>query len=479
MGARLGALLTVVFLICGAFGCTEEAGPLPDNLAPTTYLSIQGGDLDTLDYRQIVHWWGSDADGRVVGYCLHWDGEWTPPPDAERCEFDTSWVFTSATTDTFVVPTGGVFGERTFQVRAVDDRGAMDPVGKSQRFKLRNWAPQLQWSGVLSRPKSSLPAVSFAWTPIDLDGRETVRYYRYWLDGQDSTLAPLRSDTLIALTPQDFGDRLGERTLAVQAFDEALAPSNVLRHTWTVDPAQGRFLLIDNVHNINTPGYATEDGFWRAALDSIAPGDYFVYDVEQRGDFRSHREIEPLFSLFEGVVWYGGIKSDLNDDSVFRNFLTAERGLGEYLDDGGRVVLSGMNVVGDSAGLSVAFARERLGIQDFYRRPASDIDLGAGTLLTTTLLGGVDTLETGSTSRGAELIIPTLDAAQWVSLPPGSPTLLGATPDQSLDPAGAVVFRAGPNGSRTTIVPFLLSRAQRRGNHRAVGAEIMRRTLLD
>ncbi|MEZ4654746.1 MAG: hypothetical protein R3E12_14470 [Candidatus Eisenbacteria bacterium] len=172
LSLSLGALLLTLFPILS--GCEKDAGPLPDNLTPTTYLQIQGADLDTLGYRQILHWWGSDPDGEVIGYCIRWDGEWEPPADAIHCAFDESFVFTEATTDTFVVPLGGAYAERTFAVHAVDDRGVIDPVGKSQLFKLSNWPPELDWSTTLARPSVSLPAVSFAWTYDDLDGRETV-----------------------------------------------------------------------------------------------------------------------------------------------------------------------------------------------------------------------------------------------------------------------------------------------------------------
>ena len=251
-------ILLLVAAMPSLFGCEEDGGSLPPNITPTTYLSVQGAEIDTVEYRQILHWWGTDPDGSVIGYCIRWDGEWEPPADAIRCAFDESFAFTTVATDTFVVPIGGAYGERTFSVHAVDDDRNVDLEGKSQRFKLSNRPPELAWSSEMDRPVSSLPAVSFAWRFEDLDGRETVIGTRYWLDGNDPDTV-VTTDTLIALGVGDFDERFGERTLFVEAFDEALAKSNVITHTWTVErPPQQRFIMIANVRG-DTPGAANED----------------------------------------------------------------------------------------------------------------------------------------------------------------------------------------------------------------------------
>ena len=65
----------IVFgLLLTGVGCEEDAGTLPGNFPPATYLSVIGADLDTTDYRKILHWWGSDRDGEVAGYMIRWDG---------------------------------------------------------------------------------------------------------------------------------------------------------------------------------------------------------------------------------------------------------------------------------------------------------------------------------------------------------------------------------------------------------------------
>lgn len=476
--ARVCLALSPVGVIVIA-GCEEDAGPPPPNQPPTTFLQIQGTDLDTLDYRQILRWWGADPDGVILGYCIRWSGEWTPPAGATRCGFDSTFAFTQATTDTFVVPISGELGERTFTVHAVDDAGQIDPVGKSQAFWLSNFAPMLDWSAAILRPTLSLPAVTFGWSPTDLDGRSTVTSFRYWLDGQDPmTDGTATADTIISLDVDDFDARFGERTIFVHALDEALASSETISHTWTVEaPPTERYLLIDNVGS-NTPGEATEDGFYRAILDSVAPGDYFVYDMEVRGDFRSDREVFPLLSIFEGVVWYGGNRSDENDASIRRNLRNAEVGLGQYLEAGGNVLLAHREAIGDDAGLSEEFATEVLGVDEiFYDATGShQIRLSQRAPITTSLLAAPgDTLIAGSSTPDADFVRleedDELDPLFWVE-----PGFLDSTvtPDQSAERAYLGWISERRDG-RLGLVGFLLSRSDVRGNAHAAGAAMLQR----
>jgi hypothetical protein len=54
--------------LCLLLGCAREQAPLPENRPPHTYLEIQGDTLSVTNYHTILHWWGTDADGRVTGY---------------------------------------------------------------------------------------------------------------------------------------------------------------------------------------------------------------------------------------------------------------------------------------------------------------------------------------------------------------------------------------------------------------------------
>ena len=479
---RAPFLLLVLGAGIGLAGCEKDAGPLPPNIPPETYLLIQGADLDTTNYRQILRWWGSDPDGRVIGYCIHWDGGWTPPAGAQRCAFDEEFVFTTATTDTFIVPTDGTFAERTFSVHAVDNDGVIDPDGKLQLFRLGDWAPEVDWSRSISRPTLSLPAVTFACSATDLDGNHTIDAFRVWLDGEDpETDARVFADSLFALGVDDFGGRYGERTLYVQAVDEARTRSNIINHTWTVEPPpDARFLLIDGISS-RDPGQATHDAFYRAVMDSVAPGDYFVYDVALRGNFRSQAEVGPLFDLFDGVLWYGGgAAAQAQDDAAqLHNLALAEKAIPDYLDSGGNMLIIYQGAVGDTAALTPQFATDIAGIDGYYRYIADgehDIQVPRGMILASAGLAPTDSLETSTANTRSEFMIPAEDADPLFWVAPGflDPTIF--TPEQT-EPALLGIATSRRSG-RFGVITFMLSAgADRRHNAREAAIGVVRNVL--
>ena len=486
--AWITLFLTIGVVPLLSTGCEEDAGTLPDNVPPTTFLDIQGPDLDTLNYRQILNWWGADPDGEIIGYCVNWDGEWTPPDDAIRCDFNPDFWFTTATTDTFIVPTNGEFAERTFTVHAVDDDGIIDPVGRSQLFRLENWRPTLDWAVSLELPSISLPAVSFSWSPVDLDGRETVAEYRVWLDGQDSLDALITTDTLFALAPEDFEETYGARTIFVQAVDEARTTSNVIRHTWEVEtPPDADFLLIDNTFTA-TAGASREKDFYRALMDSVAGANYFVYDMEARGDFRSDREIGPLFSLFDGIVWFSGWERTEQDVSIFTNLSLAEDAIRSYLDDGGRLALFYRNAIGDSTGLSPVFTDEVLGVTEFFRQKDGSHEFRIrpagpdGPKIASPYLAPGDSLFLGSSSLDSDFFLLANDVTAVFTAPPGyilSTTSFAPVPDQGETPAVLGVLSRRLGGP-IAVTDFFLSRGPSTDDgHIEAGVGLLRDVLFD
>ncbi len=357
-------LILVGFSLLILIGCEDDTGQPPGNLTPMTYLNVIGDDLNTTDYRKILHWWGTDTDGEVIGYLIRWDGGWEPPEGTGRSYSGDTYSYTTASTDTFDVPLGGEFGIRTFTVRAVDDESLIDPVGVSQSFPLENRLPSIEWNPDIPRPSTSLPAVAFGWNPHDDDGRETITRFQVWLDG-DSANAWTVTDTIVGVFPERFGDRIDtERTVFVQGFDDALAPTNVISHTWTVESPQGDWLLIDQIGTGNIARW--DRTIYSAVIDSITGGSLHTIDLYNGPDFVTGVEIEPLFSLFQGVIWVTGPYREENDPKMARNLATAEPGITGYIEKGGRILIAGQSIIGTGGGLSSDFLAEKCGISSYY-----------------------------------------------------------------------------------------------------------------
>jgi hypothetical protein len=398
-----------------------------------------------------------------------------------------------------------MYGRHTFSVRALDNDGAADPVGRTQEFNVANNPPMLEWSHAVLRPDTSLPAVAFAWHPIDRDGPGTVRSFKYWLNREGEAVGDTFStaDTLVALRPTDFGPagspEPGRWTLHVQAIDDSRTRSVPISYTWTVALPDGDYLLIDNLKN-DMPGAPGDDQFYRDVMDEVTQNNYHIMSIEATQDgFRTGVEVGPFLSLFKGVLWYSGGPNAVNDTLVARNLARAERsgGLRDYLSGGGRLVLCAHNAVGDSASLSRAFQFDVLGIADHYRLRDEtalnpdyingNITLPTNSLVRTMIGGQSDSLLTrGDLANAADFLILAPDVSPIFTVDPGfliGTTLPGElgwhfTPDdQTTVPAalGLLSERLG----RMAVSSLIPSRASGFQSHRRVMAALLRNVLID
>lgn len=477
---RAGALvLLALLLLAGA--CVDEE-PLPPNLPPHTYLAVTGESLNVVNYHIALSWGGTDQDGYVIGFAYRWDGPWSPAPGDSLWEEDPAWTFTTATRDTFDVPVVGSYAERTFSVCAIDNQRAADPLPAAQRFRLANAPPLVSWTDVSRHPTlnhPSLPAVSFAWTPEDYDGRETIAEAVMWLDtipGEDAALSRVVviGDTVGAFFPEHFrgsdGEmRYGVRTAFLQLFDQARTASDTISWTWNVVAPAGEYLLIDNAWPAIGPA-RIDDLFWRARMDALFPGNYHVYDVQTEGPFRSRQEALPIFQLFKGVVWYGipNYSGSADQEEAMRAGLTlAEESLAPYVDAGGRVLISAHNLMGTNGGLSERFCRQVFGVERVYSYRLeldyiSDFALDAGTRFPCGPLFGGDSLTLGAPLRKSDgfALSPSLEPLLWA--PPGSLDPEEA-PDNPTEPYYLGALARKGSGS-IALFSTLLTRFQEAGH---------------
>ncbi len=486
-----------MLLVCAAtahlLGCSKETQPRPGDAPPVTYLSIQGTSLDTLSYHIVLHWWGTDPDGQVVGYLIRWNGAWNRPSNSRPWGADSTWAFTTAETDTFDVPIAATYGERTFTVRAVDNAGQVDTPGKSQTFRVRDSAPTIAWSATLTLPDTTLPVTPFAIHVYDADGVDTVRHIRYWLtpDPALHLAAPDTvdgSDTLLVLKKSDFGadstNLSGRWTVHFQAMDAAGLRSGILSHQWSVIMPTGDYLLIDEAPH-TVPGYAVEDTTYRALMDSLHAA-YTTQDLEVRGHFQTPEVVYPFFKMFRGVVWYSAIHDVTNDAAVVQDIGVAESGIREYVQSGGRFLFIATNAVGTGAAFSDPFSSQVLGVQSVFQDAliGSDIGVMNRSILQVDLGQGPDSVKTSNSSPDADFVALNAGPSALIFVPPGylaqTYPQLQISPDQSQQPAVLGLMNSYGSG-RIGLVTFMLSRV--RGFSFAQGRRIQtalfRHVLLD
>ena len=179
-------LLTVTLLLAGLVSaiasCAKKKEVFAPNLPPETLVFVRGS-LDTVAHVVHLYWFGSDPDGNVVDFQVRFVNPSAPS--------DTQWVSTAhddsartlITDSLFVVYTPDGFSAPRFEVRAVDDRGAVDPSPAVQVFKFKNDAPLITLTGSPPIPDSTFASATLAWRAVDPDGDAGRMTFRAWLDG--------------------------------------------------------------------------------------------------------------------------------------------------------------------------------------------------------------------------------------------------------------------------------------------------------
>jgi len=337
----------------------DKNGELIGNQPPETYLFLfpapdtSSGDsstytgIDTTISKQILHWWGDDKDGQVVGYYYQWDYQEKP-------------VWTSSEYDTFYVPIRTYYDEFTFRVWAVDNDSLIDPTPAVQTFPVFNSKPEIEFKVNTNPPAPSgdpdvtaftFPTRTFIWDVSDPDGLETVTKIHYAMDDTISWIelpGDTRSITLADIEP-------GEHRFFLKAEDIAGAQSNIISYpdpdddlfpnTWVVKQPIGDVLLVNDFARDQTT-HDVQSIYENLLNNTVGEDGYSVWEIGTT----SNPEINPQNSLpyatadikanlfyFKKIIWF----------SYHGRTNIAEAGLSltQYMADGGNVFISNANEV--------------------------------------------------------------------------------------------------------------------------------------
>src|SRR5262249_45931814 len=116
--------------------------------------------------------------------------------------------------------------------------------------------------------------------------------------------------------------------------------------TWIVRrPVAGpraRLLLIDDVPRSNAANLRFDTLYSNSiGRVGLTTDQYTILRLDTTQPFKTAADYEQTFKLFETVVWYRG------NETTFSPLLqTAEPGIGDYLNAGGRFYLDGLYLVG-------------------------------------------------------------------------------------------------------------------------------------
>ena len=332
------SIIIILILALSGIRCADKISGTAGNLPPETHLSIFLADpsakIDTSSSQLVLHWWGDDPDGLVVGFVYSFYG-----PPALKDTLDPLGLkgFTTQLSDTFHVPVGPTDTTFTFYISAVDDKQAIDPSPASQSFPVRNSPPVVTFRLKTLPNDTTFPVVTFLWNGSDIDGKEDIAFYEYAINPPTDGDIPWKrlpaSQELVTLTP-DSGLLVNQdNVFMLRASDRGQAFSNILVHpdsasVWYVKDKVGDILFIDDFTNEdNTVSRAIFSDLFSRVGEA-----YSVYDLARDGLPATLVDFTETLKLFGKVVWWADGSPSL---------AASQQALISYLASGGHLLLTG------------------------------------------------------------------------------------------------------------------------------------------
>jgi len=346
--ALVGVLL-VHALFAG--GCSPLRKTVMPADVPHTVIFVSG-PVDTVNHIVHLHWFGTDPHGYIAGYEVRMLNPLAPA--------DSAWHFTVHTDSILTVYTPTGYVAPVFEVRAINDQGVRDPNPARELFQFKNLPPIVK---LVTKPISAdhsdttFASVTVTWSVNDPDGNAAAVICRMWLDGQAASPLVV-TGTSFTMPSSRFlvngAYTTGRRTLYIQGIDDGGMEGPVDSVTWYVKSpvtgARARLLLVDDIPSTVTIKHYVDTLYTNAvaragAAGGVAPDQYRVLHLQYNQPFRSAKDLEQTFKLFEAVIWYRG------EQTAFSTLLDSYaigpngEGLGPYLDGGGKLFIESLNPV--------------------------------------------------------------------------------------------------------------------------------------
>lgn len=346
MTARpLQLMIVVLVALASIGGCAKAKITKIGDAPPTTSVFVQFtpdslAQNHTVNHLVHLYWFGSDPDGDVVGFDFRFV---YPGQDPDTVK----WIRTTRSDSLMAVYTPTGYAAPIFYVRAVDNAGLVDPNPAHQQFSFTNQPPTLVLLNRLRAKDTTFASVTLTWNAVDPDGDAGHMKFLVWLDGHQANPTVTQTNPFTVPTAAFMNAGLltsGPRTIWVQPVDDGGMMGNRDSMTWFVRAPlggnHGRLLLIDDLLSSNLfPGRFRYDSLYTNLAQRLLPGQVDIMRTEFTQPFRSAKDIQQTFALFDAVVWYRGPRADVT--SYLANY---QDGIDSSLASGGKLFLEAQNL---------------------------------------------------------------------------------------------------------------------------------------
>jgi len=341
-------IITLALLLITA--CDYDTNPALPNQPPETTIANIPVVGDTLFSLVNLQWDGGDSDGYIVGYEYRYHTKYVTSGDSIH---RSTWNRTEDQSLTLAFDSKDLINLQHFEVRSVDNSGAVDPSPASKHFYTEQAvAPvaNIILPGVDSE-WFALPYVTdwwqgikIAYTASDLDGE--VVEYAWAVDDGDWNWT---TDTTVYVSPDYFSSLEGEHKIKVIARDntniESINPTEISIKLFTPS-FDKRILILDDTF---------EDEFPAGNNDTDEKVDKLyadIFDVQNEDDWwdysdkiylKSPLPPKELLGQYKLIVWHADHRA--GGSGTWHHIAENEDYIKDYLDVGGNLILGGWRVL--------------------------------------------------------------------------------------------------------------------------------------
>ncbi|MCK6620884.1 MAG: hypothetical protein HUU32_06425 [Calditrichaceae bacterium] len=342
----LGFLLIAGFAVL-TYRCERATSVANPNSPPNTTLANIPVENDTLFALQTLHWDGEDDDGFIARF----EYRYTTRHLLRGDSVIQDWQNTTATSLTIAFESSDTLNYQIFQVRAIDNNGAVDPTPAERKiYTVQTRLPQTQILAPVQNQRAFVidhttdwwQGIKLSFTAQDLDGE--VVEYGWMVDGGDTTWT---KDTTLYITPDKLSLPLaGPHTIGVTSRDNTnlLDPVGDAVTINLVAPAFARDILIIDETNENNLAFAFPGVTGQARDDSVDNFYQQVFGPADTWDFFKRNNAPPprdTLGQYRLVIWHAddrptttGHALPLHIDLIM-----------DYMNVGGDFIMSGWRML--------------------------------------------------------------------------------------------------------------------------------------
>ncbi len=336
-------ILLFCLILISQWACQRDTSSANPNDPPNTTLANIPIDSSTIFALATLHWDGEDTDGFIKGYQYRYTTKHMLQGDI----YEQDWIETDKTSLTIAFESSDSLNMQTFEVRAVDNSGAVDPSpAKKIFFTPKTYEPVTE---ILSPNNNSVhfaretatdwwPGVEITFTAKDEDEQGDIVEYAWAVDDGEWTWT---TDTSLFIEPENFTPLQGSHTIRVTSRD----------NTNLIDPVGDSITV-----NLIKPTFEKDILIIDETVESLIPGegkpsdkevDEFyaeLFGTDESWDFQKNG-IPPKETLgqYKMLIWHAdnpySTTSDVHKLPVHINVIK------DYMNVGGDFVMSGWRIL--------------------------------------------------------------------------------------------------------------------------------------